>query len=141
MREYDNLFELARHSRGDGPAVHVAVMNLVHAPAGDSLFLKVAPDCVTTSVFSRSAHPVFIAALTGRIVVRRRLPTVMYYQDKLGGSGLQHLFVCWLQSDIGRQLAELHEKLGVSPQRIEPLGVDDIFSSTGSVHLAWQNLI
>jgi len=45
----------------DGPAVHAAVMNLVHAPAGDSLFLKVAPDCVTTSVFQDRASS-FIAA-------------------------------------------------------------------------------
>ena len=65
----------------------------------------------------------------------------MYYQDKLGGSGLQHLFVCGYDSDLPL-LNEVQEKLGLSPQRIEPVSVDDIFKpALGSVHLAWQNLI
>ena len=69
-------------------------------------------------------------------------PTVMYYQDKLGGSGLQHLFVCGDDSDLRPSLNEVQEKLGLAPQRIEPVSVDDIFKpALGSVHLAWQNLI
>ena len=69
-------------------------------------------------------------------------PTVMYYQDKLGGTGLQNLFVCGYNSDIRAALSELQEKLGLSPQRIGPMNVADIFKpALGSVHLAWQNLI
>jgi type IV pilus assembly protein PilM len=141
VEEYENLFDSLDIHAGMVLPSTLAVLNLFHPPAGDSLFLKVAPDCVTTTVFQdRRIH--FYRRVTDVSLYDAAYPTVMYYQDKLGGSGLQHLFVCGYDSDLGPPLNEVQEKLGLSPERVEPVSIDDVFKpALGSVHLAWQNLI
>ena len=65
---------------------------------------------------------------------------MLYYQDKLGGAGLKNLFVCGYDSDIRIALIELQAKLGLSPQRIEPAEVNDIFKpALGSVHYNFRS--
>jgi type IV pilus assembly protein PilM len=141
VEEYENLFDSIDLHAGMVVPSTLALLNLFHAPAGDSLFLKVAPDCVTTTVF-QDGRIRFYRRVTDVSLYDAAYPTVMYYQDKLGGSGLQHLFVCGYDMDARPGLAEVQEKLGLSPERIEPVGVDDIFKPAfGSVHLAWRNLI
>jgi type IV pilus assembly protein PilM len=142
IEEYENLFDPLDIHAGMVVPSTLAVLNLFNAPAGDSLVLKVAPGCVTTTIFK-----------DGRIQFYRRIadvvslfdavyPTVMYYQDKLGGTGLSHLFVCGYDQAVRVATSELEEKLGLTAQRIEPMSVDDIFKpALGSVHLAWQHLI
>jgi type IV pilus assembly protein PilM len=141
VEEYENLFDSMDIHAGMILPSTLAALNLFQPPLGDSLVLKIAPDCVTTTVFqNRRIH--FYRRVTEASLYDAAYPTVMYYQDKLGGSGLQHLFVCGYDSDVQPSLNEVQEKLGLSPQRIEPVGVDDIFKpALGSVHLAWQNLI
>ena len=141
VEEYENLFDSLDIHAGMILPSTLAVLNLFQPPAGDSLFLKVAPDCVTTTVFQdRRIH--FYRRVTDASLYDAAYPTVMYYQDKLGGSGLQHLFVCGDDSDLRPSLNEVQEKLGLAPQRIEPVSVDDVFKpALGSVHFAWQNLI
>ena len=84
----------------------LAALNLLDAPAGDSLFLKVAPDCVTTTVF-QDGRIRFYRRVTDVSLYDAAYPTVMYYQDKLGGSGLQHLFACGYNADVRMALAEV----------------------------------
>jgi type IV pilus assembly protein PilM len=141
VEEYEKLFDSFDIHAGMVVPSTLAVLNLFNAPAGDSLYLKVAPDCVTTTVF-RDRRIQFYRRVTDSSLYDAAYPTVMYYQDKLGGSGLQHLFVCGYDSDVGVSLTEIQQRLGLSPQRIEPMNMDDIFKpALGSVHLAWQNLI
>jgi type IV pilus assembly protein PilM len=136
VEEYENLFDdLDIHAGMVIPST-LAVLELLKPPAGDSLVLKVSRDCVTTTIFK-----------DGRIQFYRRIadaaspydaayPTVMYYQDKLSGTGLRHLFVCGYDQDLRPTMAELQEKMSVAAQRIEPTDVDDIFKPVfGSVHL------
>jgi type IV pilus assembly protein PilM len=142
IEEYEKLFDGMDIHAGMVLPSTLAALNLLNASVVDSLVLKVAPDCVTTTIFK-----------DGRIQFYRRIadvssiydavyPTVMYYQDKLGGTGLRHLYVCGYDQDVRSSISELQEKLGLAAQRIEPVGVDDIFKPVlGSVHLAWQNLI
>ena len=113
----------------------------LRAPAGDSLVLKVSSDCVTTTVF-KDQRIQFYRRITEASLYDASYPTVMYYQDKLGGTGLTNLFVCGYNSDIRLASIELQAKLGLSPQRLGPIDVTDIFKpALGSVHLAWQNSI
>jgi type IV pilus assembly protein PilM len=142
IEEYENLFDSMDIHAGLVVPSTLAALSLLNPPPGDSLVVKAAPDCVTTTVFKE-----------GRIQFYRRIadvfslydaayPTVMYYQDKLGGSGFGHLFVCGYDQDVRMATSELQEKLGLTAQRIEPASIDDIFKPVlGSVHLAWQNLI
>ena len=141
VEEYEKMFDSIDLHAGMVVPSTLAVLNLFNAPARDSLFLKIAPDCVTTTVF-QDGRIRFYRRVTDVSLYDAAYPTVMYYQDKLGGSGLQHLFVCGYNADERPGLAEVQEKLGLSPERIEPVSLDDIFKpALGSVHLAWRNLI
>jgi len=141
VEEYQNLFDAFDIHAGMVVPSTLALLNLFSAPAGDSLILKVAPDCVTTSVF-KDRRIQFYRRVSDLSLYDAAYPTVMYYQDKLGGKGLQHLYISGYDRDTHPSTSELQEKLGLVPQRIEPLSVDDMFKpALGSVHLAWQNLI
>jgi len=135
IEEYENLFDSIDLHAGMVVPSTLAALNLFNAPAGDSLFLKVAPDCVTTTVF-QDGRIRFYRRVTDVSLYDAAYPTVMYYQDKLGGSGIQHLFVCGYSTDLRPALAEVQAKLGLSPEPIEPVILDDIFKpALGSVHL------
>jgi type IV pilus assembly protein PilM len=136
IEEYENLFDdLDIHAGMVIPST-LAVLELLKAPAGDSLVLKVSPDCVTTTIFKDARVQFYRRIADAASPYDAAYPTVMYYQDKLSGTGLRHLFVCGYDQDLRPTMAELQEKLGVPAQRIEPIDVDDIFKPIlGSVHL------
>ena len=142
VEEYENLFDSLDIHAGMVIPSTLAALDLLNSPAGDSLVLKVAPDCVTTTVFKDGRIQFYRRIADASSLYDAAYPTVMYYQDKLGGTGLQHLFVCGYDQDVRAATSEMEEKLGLTAQRIEPVSVDDIFKpALGSVHLAWQNLI
>jgi hypothetical protein len=63
-------------------------------------------------------------------------PTVLYYQDKLGGQAFERLSVCGYDANLQPSLDEVQEKLGLTPQRMEPKSVEDIYKpALGAVHL------
>ncbi len=135
IQEYEDLFDsMALHAGLVVPST-LAALNLLPPPASDTLFLKIAPDCITTSVLQR-----------GRIQFYRRVvdvsvydavyPTVMYYQDKLGGKALERLIVCGYDADVRSSIADLQQKLGLSAHRLDPKDIEDIFKPVlGGAHL------
>jgi type IV pilus assembly protein PilM len=142
VEEYENLFDSLDIHAGMVLPSTLAAANLLNAPAGDSLFLKVTPECITTTVFKDGRMQFYRRIADASSLFDATYPTVMYYQDKLGGTGLRYLFVCGYDQDVRTMTSELQDKLGLTAQRIEPVSVDDIFKpALGSVHLAWQNLI
>ena len=139
VEEYENLFDSLDIHAGMVVPSTLATLNLFHAPAGDSLFLKIASDCVTTTVF-KDQRMQFYRRVTEASLYDASYPTVLYYQDKLGGTGLQHLFVCGYDRDIRPALFELRDKLGLAPQPIGPANVDDIFKpALGGVHYNFRS--
>ncbi len=141
VQEYENLFDALDLHAGMVVPSTLAALSLLQPPAGDALFLKVAPDCITTTIFQRQRMQ-FYRRVSEVPLYDAVYPTVMYYQDKLGGKALQHFFVCGYDIDLRPALAEIREKLGFEPQRLEPKSVDDIFKPVlGSSHLSWQGLI
>ena len=142
VEEYENLFDSLDIHAGMVLPSTLAAANLLNVPAGDSLFLKVTSDCMTTTVFKDGRMQFYRRIADASSLFDATYPTVMYYQDKLGGTGLRHLFVCGYDQDIRPVTSELQDKLGLTAQQIEPVSIDDIFKpALGSVHLAWQNLI
>jgi hypothetical protein len=116
-------------------------LNLFEPPAADTLFLKVDPDCITTTVFLNQRIQ-FYRRVTDMSLYDAVFPTVMYYQDKLGGKAFAHLFVCGHDSDSRADLEEVQEKLGLPAHRIEPKSVDDIYKpALGAAHLAAQGIL
>src|SRR5207247_11185135 len=99
VEEYENLFDSLDIHAGMVVPSTLAALNLFRAPAGDSLVLKIGSDCVTTTVF-KDQRIQFYRRVTEASLYDASYPTVMYYQDKLGGTGLQHFFVCGYDLDI-----------------------------------------
>jgi hypothetical protein len=135
VREYEALFDALDIHAGVILPSTLAALNLVTPPVGDALFVKVAPDCVTTTVF-QSRRIQFYRRVTDASLYDAVYPTVLYYQDKLGGNALQHLYVCGYDGDLQMSLEEIQMKLGLSAQRVEPKAVEDIYKpALGAIHL------
>ena len=136
VEEYESLFESLELHAGSVLPSTLAALNLFRPPVGDSLFVKIAPDCITTSIFQQRRAQ-FYRRVTDVSLYNAVYPTVLYYQDKLGGSALEQLFVCGYDSDSRSSIADLEDKMGLHAQRLEPRGVEDIFKpALGAVHLA-----
>jgi hypothetical protein len=135
VQEYETLFESMDIHAGMIVPSTLAALNLLNAPAGDSLFVKIAPDCITTTIFqNRRVH--FYRRVTDSSVYDAVYPTLMYYQDKLGGKAVEHLFVCGYDTDLRPSLEEIHKKLGLNAQHLEPRNVEDIYKPVlGAIHL------
>lgn len=134
VKEYEDLFDSMNIHAGLVVSSTLAALNLFRAPSRDSLFLKVAPGCITTTVF-QNGRMQFYRRVVDVTLYEAVFPTVMYYQDKLGGKALEQLIVCGYDSDIRSSIGEVQEKLGLSAQRLEPKSVEDIFKpALGGVH-------
>jgi len=135
VREYETLFDALDIHAGMLLPSTLAALNVFTPPSGDTLFVKVAPDCVTTTVF-QSRRVQFYRRVTDASLYDAVYPTVLYYQDKLGGSALQHLYVCGYDGDLQMALEEIQSKLGLSIQHVEPKSVEDIYKpALGAIHL------
>jgi hypothetical protein len=135
VQEYETLFDSMDVHAGIVLPSTLAALNLFSAPAGDTLFVKVAPDCITTTIF-QNRRVQFYRRVTDLSLYDAVYPTVMYYQDKLSGKALEHLVVCNYDSDLRAPLEEIHAKLGLAAERIEPKSVEDVYKPVlGAIHL------
>ncbi len=141
IEEYENLMEgLDIHAGFVTPST-LAAMNLMPPPKDDTLFVKVAPDCVTTTIFQQGRIS-FYRRVAGLAVYESVYPTILYYQDKLGGSAFREIVVCGFGSGTPSIVADLQDKTGIPSRQLEPRKVDDIYKPTlGAVHFSWANLI
>ena len=141
VEEYEKLFDSMDIQAGMVLPSTLAALNLFNPPAADTLFLKVAPDCVTTTIF-QNRRAQFYRRVTDASLYDAVYPTLMYYQDKLGGKTLEQLVVCGYDSDLRLPLDEIQEKLGLAAERVEPKTVDDIFKpALGSIHLKAEGVL
>jgi hypothetical protein len=134
IQEYENLFDSMDIHAGFVLPSTLAALNLYSPPPADALFLKLAPGCITTTIFQQGRMQ-FYRRLLEVSAYEAAYPTVMYYQDKLGGKALGQLVVCGYDMDVRASIEELQDKLGLRPERLEPKGVEDIFKpALGGVH-------
>jgi type IV pilus assembly protein PilM len=144
VQEYEELLErLGLHAGLVVPST-LATMNLYPSrelAQQDVLLVKLASESITTTIFQND-RPRFYRRV-GRIPVYDAVyPTMMYYQDKLGGSTLASAMVCGYEKDPHAEISELQDKLGVPVKRLEPKTIDDIYKpALGAVDLIWANLI
>jgi hypothetical protein len=54
-------------------------------------------------------------------------PTMMYYQDKLGGTTLSSATVCGYDNDLFSEMEELEDRLKVPVRGMEPRNTEDIY--------------
>jgi hypothetical protein len=120
----------------------LAALSLIPPPEEDTLFVKIAPDCVTTTVFQKK-QMTFYRRVAELGLYESVFPTVLYYQDKLGGSAFKQMIVCSYDAEAGHgAFQEFAAKIGIPAYPLEPRSVDDIYKpALGAVHLSWANLI
>jgi hypothetical protein len=141
IQEYETLFESMDIHAGTIVPSTLAALNLFSPPAGDALVVKVAPDCITTTVFQKRRVQ-FYRRVTDVSIYDAVFPTVMYYQDKLGGKAFERFFVCGYDTDLRPALVEIHQKLGLSAENIEPKTMEDIYKPVlGAIHLKAEGVV
>jgi len=146
VQEYEDLLEKLDIHAGYIVPSGVAVMDLHPAAvpgkrSEDVLFVKIAPDSVATTIF-QNHRPRFYRRVTDMPLYDAVYPTMMYYQDKLGGRSLANATVCGYDRAIHREMDELEEKLGVPVRSMGPDTVEDIFKpALGAVGFVWANSI
>jgi type IV pilus assembly protein PilM len=143
IREYEELLESLELDAGFVLPSTLAALNLFDVtlrPAPDTLFLKIAPDCVTTTIF-QNGRVEFYRRVSGEELYDAVFPTVLYYQDKLGGKALERIVFCSYDETSSDAVRDLQHKLGVPAHRLGPAHVDDIYKpALGAVHFSWANL-
>ena len=140
IEEYELLMEEVGYEAGFVIPSTLAALNLFAVPDGDVLFLKIAPDCIATTIF-RNRQAEFYRKVAETPLFDAIYPTLMYYQDKLGGSGLTGVTVCGYDQDLGPEISELQDRLHLPVQKLGPGTIDDIFKPVlGAVDVVWANL-
>lgn len=141
VEEYEKLFDSLDIHAGMILPSTLAALNLFVPPLTDALFVKVSPDCITTTVF-QNRRVQFYRRVTDLQLYDAIYPTIMYYQDKLGGRSLEQFVLCGYDSDLREPAEEIRQKLGFVAQRMEPKSVDDIFKPVlGAVHLKSESFL
>jgi type IV pilus assembly protein PilM len=146
VQEYEELLErLDIHGGYVTPSI-VSALNLHPRPSPvsrpeDSLFVKIAPDSIATVVFQNN-RPKFYRRVGDMPLYDAVYPTMMYYQDKLGGKSLTSATLCRYDSELRSEILELQDRLGVQVRATEPKNVEDIFKpALGAAGLVWANSI
>jgi type IV pilus assembly protein PilM len=135
VQEYESLFQVLDIHAGIVLPSTLAALNLFTPEEADVLFVKVAPDCITTTVF-QAGRVQFYRRATGVSLYDAIYPIGLYYQDKLGGEKIERLYVCGYDMDLRPALDEVQVKLGLAAQRVEPKSVDDMYKpALGALHL------
>jgi type IV pilus assembly protein PilM len=146
VQEYEDLLERMDIHAGYVVPSTIAAMNLRPAPSAgskpeDVLFVKVAPDAIATTVFQNNRAR-FYRRVAEMPLYDAVYPTMMYYQDKLGGKHLSYATVCGYDRDLLSEMEELEDRLAVPVRGMEPRIVEDIYKpALGAVGFVWANLI
>lgn len=138
VREYEALFDGLEIHAGMVLPSTLATLNLLSLPETDTLFVKIAPDCITTTVF-QNRRVQFYRRVTDLPLYDAVYPTVLYYQDKLGGKAFERFYVCGDHPELNHWLQEIHDKLSLAAVPLEPRNVEDIYKpALGAIHLKPQ---
>jgi type IV pilus assembly protein PilM len=140
IEAYETLMERFDVQAGFVIPSTLAALALMAVPEQDTLFVKIAPDCVTTTVF-QNKQMTFYRRVAELALYESVYPTVLYYQDKLGGTTFHQMVVCGNAAGDDA-ISELAGRIGMPAVSLEPRSVDDIYKpALGAVHLSWANLI
>lgn len=146
VQEYEELLEKLDIHAGYVVPSTIALMNL-HPEGGaegrpeDVLLVKVSPDSIATTVYQKR-RPRFYRRVAEMPLYDAVYPTMMYYQDKLGGTSLSSAIVCGYDRDLHSDMEELEDRLNVPVRGMEPRNTEDIYKpALGAVGLVWANLI
>jgi hypothetical protein len=135
IQEYETLFDELDVQAGIVIPSTLALLNLFDPPQGDVLFVKKTDDGVTTTIFQKQRVQ-FYRRVSQVTLYDAVYPTLLYYQDKLGGQAFERLYACGYDESMRPDLDEVHQKLGLQAQRVDPKSIEDIYKpALGAIHL------
>ena len=141
VREYESMMQSLDLHAGFVTPSTLAALNLYSTAKGDAVVVKIAPGCITTTVLQHGV-PRFYRRVSEMPLYDAVYPTIMYYQDKLGGGEPSAVAVCAYETDVRWELSELQNKLNVPVQRLGPANVDDIYKpALGAVNWVWADSV
>lgn len=145
VQEYEDLLERLDIHAGYVVPSTIAAINLYPVPSAgarseDVLFVKIAPESIATTVFQKD-RPRFYRRVADMSLYDAVYPTMMYYQDKLGGTRLAGAVVCGYDKNLLSEIHRLEDTLGVPVRTMEPRNVEDIYKpALGAAGLIWADL-
>jgi hypothetical protein len=121
--EYQERIESLGLHAGIVSSSTMASLNLLPDAKGDVLFVKKSPTSVTTSIVMGGTLRLYRKVTLGPLddVV---YPTLMYYQDTLGGSGLAEVLICG-EGITESEAKEMAVRTGVRIQRLHSAELGD----------------
>ena len=133
--QYQELVEsMGLHAGVLSPSTPAA-LNLLPDHPGDVLFVKKSPTSVTTSVMMGGTLRFYRKVAVGPLY-DAVYPTLMYYQDKLGGTGLSEGIICG-DGIVDSEGEELGERVGVRMGRLHSSELGDVYKpALGVLQLA-----
>lgn len=125
IRQYEEIVESFGLHAGRVLPSTLGALGLLPDSGGDVLFLKKSDTAITTSVLSEGRMR-FYRRLPIQPLYEAAYPTFVYYQDKLGGGGLERVVVCGSEVDPN-ELAELEQGLNSRTETLLPVEASDVY--------------
>lgn len=125
VEQYQELVEsMGLHAGVMSPST-TSALNLLHGDGNDVLFVKKSTTSVTTSILMEGGLRFYRKIPTGPLY-EAAYPTLMYYQDRLGGTGLGEVVLCG--EEIGESEQEkMAERIGVRVGRLHSSELGDVY--------------
>ena len=125
--QYQEAVEsLGLHAGVLGPST-MASLNLLGDVNGDVLFVKKNPTSVTTSIVMGGTLRFYRKVALGPLY-DAVYPTLMYYQDRLGGSGLGQALICG-EGIVESEEEEMAGRIGVQIKRLHSSELGDVYKA------------
>ena len=125
-RQYEDLLKSIGLHAGIVIPSTIAALNLLVTEPTDTLFLKASPEAIATCVFM-DGQLRFYRRVVSQSLYDAVHPTIMYYEDKLGGSGIRELITCVHDSATGEQAADLAIRLEIPERSLYLAELGDVF--------------
>ncbi len=123
--QYQELVESVGLHAGVLSPSTTSSLNLLPDATGDVLFIKKSPASVTTSIMMGGTLRFYRRVALGPLY-DAVYPTLMYYQDRLGGSGLGEGIICGEGINESEQ-EELGSRIGVRIGRLHSSELGDVY--------------
>ncbi len=120
----EGIESLGLHAGVVSPST-TAALNLLPEAGGDVLFVKKSPTSVTTSIVMGGTLRFYRKVALG-LLYDAVYPTLMYYQDRLGGSGLSEAFICGAEI-VESEAEEMAGHIGVRIGRLHSSEDGDVY--------------
>ena len=105
----------------------MAALNLLRDVSGDVLFVKKNPTSVTTSIVMGGTLRFYRKVALGPLY-DAVYPTLMYYQDRLGGAGLGEALICG-EGIVESEEEEMAGRIGVQIKRLHSSELGDVYKA------------